>query len=138
MLKKPTLFLVAIIALVWLIPVSAQNTAYTIIANPGENASSEIRLNWHTNPGSGDSYITYTKKSDKNWKKAIRARADQELCTVFDSIYSKKPNGENFYEDACFIRNTIALQGLIKDREYKYKFSSEKIGSGSSYSNENS
>jgi hypothetical protein len=89
MLKKLSLLLIAITAFVWLNPVSAQNNTYTIIANPGENASSEIRLNWHTDLGSGDSYITYTKKSDKNWKKAIRARAEQALCTVFDSIYSK-------------------------------------------------
>ncbi len=125
MIKKRSLLLVAITVLVWLNPVSAQNTPYTIIANPGENASSEIRLNWHSNLGSGDSYIVYTKKSDKNWKKAIRARADQALCTVFDSIYSKKPNGENFYEDVRFMRNTIALQGLKADTEYKYKLSSE-------------
>lgn len=138
MLKKLTLLLVAITTFAMLNPVSAQNTAYTIIANPGENASGEIRFNWHTNLGSGDSYLIYTKKSDKNWKKATRARADQELCTVFDSIYSKKPDGENFYEDARFIRNTIALQGLKEDTEYKYQLSSEKKPSGSSYLNENS
>jgi predicted phosphodiesterase len=138
MLKKLFLLLVAITALVWLNPVSAQNNTYTIIANPGENALSEIRLNWHTNLGSGDSYIIYTKKSDKNWKNAMSARADQELCTVFDSIYSKKPNGENFYEDARFMRNTIALQGLKEDTEYKYKLSSGKNAPSSSYANENS
>lgn len=126
MIKKLSLLLVAITALVWLNPVTAQNTPYTIIANPGENASREIRINWHTNLGSGDSHIIYTKKSDKNWNKAISARADQEVCTVFDSIYSKKPNGDNFYEDARFIRNTIALQGLKEDTEYKYKFSANK------------
>jgi hypothetical protein len=134
MLKKLFLLLVAITALVWLNPVSAQNTPYTIIANPGGNASSEIRLNWHTNLGSGDSYIIYTKRSDKNWKNAITARADQELCTVFDSIYSKKPNGENFYENARFMRNIIALDGLKEDTEYKYKLSSEKNATESSYS----
>lgn len=138
MLKKFSLLLAAITALVWLNPVAAQNTPYTIIANPGENASSEIRFNWHTNPGGGDSYIIYTKRSDKSWKKAISVRADQELCTVFDSIYSKKPNGENFYEDARFTRNTIALQGLKEDTEYKYRFSSEKNSPGSSSSTGNS
>lgn len=138
MLRKLSLLLVAITALVWLNPVSAQNTPYTIIANPGENAYNEIRLNWHTSLGSGDSYIIYTKRSDKDWKKAIRVRADRELCTVFDSIYSKKPNGENFYEDARFMRNTITLQGLKEDTEYKYKLSSEKNSTGSSDFNENS
>jgi hypothetical protein len=123
-MKKLTLPLIAIIFLVWLSPALAQTTAYTIIANPGENASGEIRLNWHTDSGSGDSYITYTKKSDKNWKNATTVRADQAICTVFDSIYSKKPNGENFYEDARFIRNTTALQGLKGATEYKYKLSS--------------
>jgi hypothetical protein len=125
MLKKLSLVLVAITALVWLNPVSAQHRPFTIIANPGENASSEIRLNWHTPLGSGDSYLTYTEKTDKNWKKAIKVLAEQELCSVFDSIYSKKPSGEDFYEDARFMRNTIALQGLKQDAEYKYKLSSD-------------
>ena len=129
MIKKLSLLIVVITSLAWLNLVSAQNSAYTIIANPGENASTEIRLNWHTNLGSGQSYITYTKKSDKNWKKAIRVRANQELCTVFDSIYSKKPNGQDFYEDARFLRNTIALQGLKQNSEYKYKLSSSNENS---------
>ena len=137
MLKRLSLFLVAITVLVWLNPVSAQNAAYTIIANPGENASSEIRLNWHTDLGSDDSYLIYAKRSDKNWKKAIRVRADQELCTVFDSIYSKKPNGENFYEDVRFMRHTISLLGLKEDTEYKYKLSSGEKPAGNSYAKEN-
>lgn len=135
MLKRLSLLLIALTALVWLNPILAQNIPYTIIANPGEIASSEIRLNWHTNVGSGDSYITYTKKSDKNWNKAISVKADQELCTVFDSIYSKKPNGENFYEDARFMRNTIALHRLTAHTEYKYKLSSVKNATGSSAAN---
>ena len=133
MIKKLSLLIVVITSLAWLNLVSAQNSAYTIIANPGENASTEIRLNWHTNLGSGHSYITYTKRSDKNWKKAIRVRANQELCTVFDSIYSKKPNGQDFYEDARFLRNTIALQGLKQNSEYKYKLSSSNDNSDIHY-----
>lgn len=129
MLKKLSLLIVVITSLAWLNLVSAQNSAYTIIANPGENASTEIRLNWHTNLGSGHSYITYTKRSDKNWKKALKVRANQELCTVFDSIYSKRPNGQDFYEEARFLRNTIALQGLKKNSEYMYKLSSSNENS---------
>src|SRR5690606_35654371 len=115
MREKLTLLVVAIVTLIWLNPASAQTSAYTVIANPAEDASTGIRFNWHTDLDDGDSYITYTKKSDKKWKKAITARANQELCTVFDSIYSQNPNGEDFYEDARFIRNTVALQGLEKD-----------------------
>lgn len=128
-MKRLTYLLVAIVALVWLHPTTAQTTAYTVIANPGENASSEIRLNWHTDLGSGDSYITYTKATDKNWRKAVTAQADQAICTVFDSIYSKRPNNDDFYEDAQFIRNAIALQGLKAGTAYKYKLSSDKTPS---------
>ncbi len=107
-------------------PAIAQKAVYTVIANPGENASSEIRLNWHTDLDGGDSQIIYTKKSDKKWKKASIVNAHQELCTVFDSIYSKRPNGEDFYENAVFTRNTVTLEGLKPGTEYMYKFSSDE------------
>lgn len=127
-MKKLTLSLIVIIAF-WINPALAQTPVYTVIVNPGANASNEIRLNWHTDTGTGPSYISYTKKSDKNWKNAISLAADQAICTSFDSIYSKKPNGENFYEAARFIRNTIALQLLKDDTEYKYKLSSKENAS---------
>lgn len=98
---------------------------YTVIANPGENASSQINLNWHTDPGTGAANITYTRKSDRKWKKAQTLKADQALVTVFDSIYSKRPNGEDFYEDIRFLRNTITLQDLKAGTEYMYKLSAE-------------
>lgn len=132
------LLLIAIIALLKLNPAFAQTTAYTIIANPGANASSEIRFNWHTDLERGDSYLIYTKKSDTAWKKAITVKADQALCTVFDSLYSKKPNGENFYESARFIRNTIALQGLKAHTTYMYKLSSKKDASQNQSANQGS
>ncbi len=132
-MKRLTLLIVAITVLVWLNPASAQSYAYTVIANPGEDASTEIRLNWHTDTGSGDSYIIYTKKRDRHWRKAITIQANQALCTVFDSIYSKRPNGENFFEDARFIRNTVALQGLKAGTEYMYVLSSDRPSSTVSF-----
>ena len=145
LMNRLTFLIAALIASVWMQPALAQTpspaqnstltasnsskSAYTVIANPGENASTEMRLNWHTDLGSGDSFITYTKKTDKNWKQARTTKADQELCTVFDSIYSKKPNGEDFYENVRFIRNTISLQGLQAGTEYMYRLSSDKLSS---------
>lgn len=151
MMNRLTFLIAVLIASVWMAPAPAQTLApaqtpasaqnstitdpngssksvYTVIANPGENASTEIRLNWHTDPGSGEQSITYTKKTDKNWKNARTVKADQELCAVFDSIYSKKPNGEDFYENVRFIRNTIALQGLQAGTEYMYKLSADETG----------
>lgn len=100
--------------------------AYTVIANLGENASKEMQIGWHTDLGSGDSFCTYTKRSDTKWAKARTVKASQELCTVFDSIYSKKATGEDYYEDARFLRNKVSLKGLQAGAEYMYKFSSDK------------
>lgn len=124
--------LILLIALLAFQTVDAQTKIYTVIANPGEKAASEIRFNWHQDLGSGKSYITYTQSTDKNWKRAKTIEADQAICTVFDSIYSKRANGDDFYEDARFIRNTVALRGLKANTEYKYK-----LISGSTHGEEN-
>lgn len=124
------LLLIFTVALLSLQIVGAQSKIYTVIVNPGEKASSEARLNWHQDLGGGRSYITYTPSTDKKWKKAKTIEADQVICTVFDSVYSKRPNGEDFYEEARFIRNTVALKGLKANTKYQYKLTSGAIQSG--------
>lgn len=119
-MKKLTLFLAILLATCWIQPTIAQN-AFTVIANPGENASTEVRLNWHTDPDSEASLIIYTPITDKDWREALTARAAQELITAFDSIYSKKANNEDYYERVKLIRNTVALQDLKPGTEYMYK-----------------
>lgn len=93
---------------------------YTVIANPGQDASTTIRLNWHTDEGSGESVCRYTLADDVNWEYVKEAKAHQELCTVFDSIYSKTADGKDFYESARFIRNTLELDSLVPGTQYKY------------------
>ena len=115
------LFLPFLIFLLGIQSIHAQTKIYTLIANPGENASNEIRFNWHQDLNMGKSYIIYTPLTNKDWKKAKIFEADQAICTVFDSIYSKRPNGEDYYENARFIRNTIALQHLKPNTIYQYK-----------------
>ncbi len=95
--------------------------SYTIIANPGEDASKNIRLNWHTNDSTGNSYCYYTPVSDVKWKKTLRAKANQETCTVFDSVFSRTADGKDTYESARFLRNTVELKGLKPDTKYKYR-----------------
>ena len=135
MMKRLTLFL-SIIASLWLHTTLAQTAPYTVIANPGENASTEIRFNWHTDLNDTSAYLAYTKVTDRNWRNTKVARAHLELCTVFDSIYSKRPNGEDFFEEARFLRHTLALQNLKEDTEYKYVLVSEKPSSNYRPSNE--
>ena len=97
------------------------NEVYTVIANPGENASKSIRLNWHTNIGSEATHCFYTECSDVHWARAKKATPQQELCTAYDSMYSKTPKGENIHEQARFIRNTIELKKLTPGTRYMYR-----------------
>lgn len=105
-----------------------KQTAYTVIANPGEVAARSIRINWHTDLESGDSYCYYTKRTDTNWKKVKAVKAHQELCTAYDSLYSQKASGEDFYEKARFLRNTVELANLKPDTEYMYRVGSSNEG----------
>ena len=95
--------------------------AYAIITNPGEKTQNEIRINWHTNLEHEESFCIYTERSDTNWQKAIKIKAKQDLCTTFDSLYSKTASGDNFYENARFWRCTVALENLEPDMEYMYR-----------------
>ena len=97
------------------------NDAYTVIANPGEDASRQIRINWHSDNDNGKSHCFYTISTDTAWTKAKKAKAKRELCTAYDSMYSKTPAGENIYENAKFIRNTVELKKLKPGTKYMYR-----------------
>lgn len=116
-----TLFFVVSNTIVW------ASIPYTIIANPGGNASTSIRLNWHTDENSGTSICRYTRADDYSWANIKTAKAHQEQCTVFDSIFSKTPNGQDFYEQAQFIRNTLEIDSLIPGTKYKYYINGDSI-----------
>lgn len=107
----------------WIVALFVQAQAqvpYTVIANVGEDASTMIRLNWHSDEGVGEGVCRYTLADDWDWSDAKSVKAQQELCTVFDSIYSKTADGKDFYEDARFIRNTLEISSLIPGTQYKY------------------
>lgn len=98
---------------------------YTVIANPGETAATAARINWHTDPGSGSRTCFYTELTDTAWQHARKATATRELVTAFDSLMSKRPNGEDCFERVRFDRNTVELQGLTPATEYMYRFSDD-------------
>lgn len=93
---------------------------FTVIANVGEDASTTVRLNWHTDVDCREGVCRYTFADDWDWSEARSMTAQRELCTVFDSIYSKTADGKDFYESARFIRNTLELDSLVPDTQYKY------------------
>lgn len=100
---------------------------FTVIANPGENASKEININFHTELGSNKSIVKYMEADENNWEKAKTAKAKMELCEAYDSMYSKRANGENFYEDARFMRNVANIKGLKPNTKYKYRINADTL-----------
>ncbi|MDE6160683.1 MAG: fibronectin type III domain-containing protein, partial [Muribaculaceae bacterium] len=103
---------------------AAQNE-YTVIVNPAETASTAARINWHTDEDCPADTCFYTLRSDTLWKSVNKAIAFKELTTAYDSLSSKRPDGEDFIERARFIRNTAELQGLEAATEYMYRFSND-------------
>lgn len=99
--------------------------AYTIIVNPAENAQNEVRINWHGDLDNALSFCIYTLCSDSLWEKTTYCQTSGETCTVFDSLYSKRANGEDFYENVQLLRFTVNLDELEPGTEYMYKVGSD-------------
>ena len=104
---------------------SIPEKVHTVIANPGEDATTCIRLNWHSPIDGGGSCCRFTTADDSLWINAQRIEATQELCLTFDSIYSKSPGNKDIYEDARFLRNTVELNGLRPNTHYIYTIDSD-------------
>lgn len=94
--------------------------AYTIITNPGENASYEMNISWHADLDKTNSYCLYTKKTDTTWANAIKVMGKYEVSDCFDGNYSKNQSGD-FYEQAKFLNYGVELTDLDSDTEYMYK-----------------
>lgn len=100
------------------------NGVSTVIANPGEKASSEININWHSPRAEGYGKLHYAPVGVADVKRQT-AVAHQELCTAFDSMYSKNAAGENIYEYPHFVRNTVKLKKLRPGTLYQYSISGD-------------
>lgn len=96
---------------------------YTVIVNPAATASTAARINWHTDPEGGSSTCIYTERTDTLWADSRRATAPGELITAFDSLMSKRPDGEDCVERVKFMRHTAELNGLRPATEYMYRLS---------------
>lgn len=116
--------LVTIFTIVHIFELQA-STPYTVIANVGDDAATKIRLNWHTDEESGESVCHYTSVDDETWANAKSVKSQQELCVVFDSIYSKTADGKDFYEQVRFIRNTLEINSLTPGTRYKYRINDD-------------
>jgi len=98
--------------------------AFTIITNPGEDASTQMRIGWHTNEDVLGSYLTYTKRSDTTWASAKTVPGEFELATAWNGITGIiRQNGVNntVTQTANYHDYGVELSGLEPDTEYMYR-----------------
>jgi hypothetical protein len=117
----PGLFLSAAVLSFGLGAPAAASGVYSIVTNPGEDASTRMNIGWHADLESTNGFVTYTKKSDTAWADAANVRGTCERCDIFDGVYSKTAAGADFREAAVFLDYGATLAGLEPDAEYMYK-----------------
>ena len=115
------------VAITVAMPVLA-DAPHTVIVNPGEDATTSARVNWHSDIGGPDTYCYLTTAGDTDWSEARRIEPVREECTVYDNMYSKKPDGQDFYESVRFIRNVASLENLQPGTRYMYRLGENADG----------
>lgn len=94
---------------------------YSIESEPGENCSNEIRISWATDTTTADSWVVYSKVSDRDWRGSSSIAAQESYrCDSYNGIWSDDEKGEPFYENVIFTKCGTSLTGLKPDTEYKY------------------
>ncbi len=106
-MKKRIIAIFLFLALLIPSKLYAASDAYMILANPGENANTEINLSWHMDTNKKDGKVIYTLNNDLNWENAITVYGNYEVNTVF--------------QGKTFNHYKVSLKGLSPNTKYKYK-----------------
>lgn len=94
---------------------------YTIIANPGSNANTEINISWHTDIKYLKSKLIYTIATDTSWVNATICSGTYYLNDIFDGNYSITKDRIDYYEQATFLHYHYEIKDLIPNTLYMYK-----------------
>ena len=94
---------------------------FTIVTNPGEDASTTINISFQTYLDINECEVEYTLKSDEYWfkSKTIKASGIQNFC--FDGNSSKNSSGTNITENGKLNDYNVTISNLDPDTEYMYK-----------------
>ena len=120
-MKRISVWLLVVVALATG-RVSAQGERiFSITACPAEDTRTSMNFSWGTPTDIASATLEVTTVKDEAWKKSRTMRFEGALCTTFDSVYSKTPDGKDFYEQVVFHKYDATLQGLKKNTAYKYR-----------------
>ena len=106
---------------------------HSISTCPGEDCSNEMIISWGADT-SVQSWLLWSKASDKGWKRAKRENPIWYRTEIYNGKSSKRANNENFFEDVIFNKCRVKLSGLEPNTTYKYMIVSSLAGRGTSTS----
>ena len=104
---------------------------HSISTCPGEDCSNEMIISWGADT-SVQSWLLWSKASDKGWKRAKRENPIWYRTEIYNGKSSKRANNENFFEDVIFNKCRVKLSGLEPNTTYKYLIVSGLAGRGTS------
>lgn len=104
---------------------------HSISTCPGEDCSNEMIISWGADT-SVQSWLLWSKASDKGWKRAKRENPIWYRTEIYNGKSSKRANNENFFEDVIFNKCRVKLSGLEPNTTYKYMIISSPAGRGTS------
>ncbi len=94
---------------------------FSVNTCPGEDCSTQMNVSFATDKNISECYVYLVSSRKRRSAGGYRLiPSELTLCTVYDSIYSKKANGENFYEDAVFHKFSCSFTNLKPDTRYDY------------------
>ena len=97
---------------------------FTVVACPDQNSSKNMNISWGVDTLSTATSVRYTRIGDSDWKRARVVEAETHLCTTYDGISSKTPQGVTVNEQVRFTKCEATLSGLRPDTDYKYSIGS--------------
>ena len=106
---------------------------HSISTCPGEDCSNEMIISWGADT-SVQSWLLWSKASDKGWKRAKRENPIWYRTEIYNGKSSKRANNENYFEDVIFNKCRVKLSGLEPNTTYKYMIVSSPAGRGTSTS----
>lgn len=99
---------------------------FSISTGPGADVSSQMGISWSTDTLLCHSYLLLAEEDAKGWENALTVLPQQQqLCTVFDGVWSDNAQGEEFYENAIFTKCGVMLTSLKPDTRYRYVIKAE-------------
>ena len=94
---------------------------FMIIANPGENANTEINISWHTDLDNTNCKLLFTKIDDINFEKATIISGTYVYNDIFDNVFSITKDRVDFYEKVKVLHYHVCLRNLLPNTKYMFK-----------------